>query len=113
VSAEVSVVSGVDAIEVKAIERIWVCGYWVGARGGSECPAKLFRQGRAQIHQVPGNRVPEDQPGRVQKVTSCRQVQELATSATAISVVTNDRMADRRDVHPDLVRAPGMKVRPQ
>jgi hypothetical protein len=113
VSAEVSVVSGVDAIEVKAIEWIWVCGYWAGARGGSECPAKLFRQRRSQINQLPGDRVAEDQPSRVQEVTSCRQVHQLATSATAISVVTNDRMADRRDVHPDLMRAPGMKVRPQ
>jgi hypothetical protein len=42
--------------------------------------------------------VAEDQPGRVQEVTSWRQVQQLATSATAVSVVTNDRMADRRDV---------------
>jgi len=106
-------VSGVDAVEAKAIEWVWVCGAWVGAGGDSESPAKLFRQRRAQIHQIPGDRVPENQPGRVQEMTSRRESQQLATSATAVSVVTNDRMADRRDVHSDLVRAPGVKVRPQ
>src|SRR5690348_15733608 len=55
----------------------------------------------------------KQQPRGVQEVSTRGQLHEPAPSAPTIRVVADDRMSDRREVHANLMRAPGMEVRPQ
>src|SRR5215213_9628673 len=47
----------------------------------------------------------KDQPRRVQEMTTRRKPHQLATTATAVSIVSNDRMPDRGEMYSDLMRA--------
>jgi hypothetical protein len=54
--------------------------------------------------------VTESEPGSVKKVSPRGQRYDLPSSAATVGVVANYWMADRRQVDPDLMRAPGVQV---
>ena len=74
---------------------------------------EVVRQRRAKFHVLAGDRMVELKPCRVQEVPLWRKHRQAPPTAAAVRVVTNNRVADRSEVHPDLVRSPGEKVRPQ
>ena len=69
--------------------------------------------GDAKLHRFPGHRMPEAQPRRMQEMSPRRERNQPPAAASAVGVVADDRMADRREMHADLMRAPGVQVRPQ
>ena len=105
--------SGRVSIEVKMDQGIGVERWSVGTGGNRQSLAKLFRQRRPEIDRGIRNRMPKDEPGRMQKVPARWKSDQLASSSTAVGVVADDRMADRRQVHPDLMCASRMEMRPQ
>src|SRR6185437_244313 len=110
---ESSTGSGIDAVEAKEVQRVRVGDRDVGTGGGHERSVQILRQRRAKVDRVPSDRVAKHQPRRVQEVTARWQPHQPASPAPAVGVVAHDRMADRSEVHPDLVRAPGVQMRPR
>ena len=55
----------------------------------------------------------EDQPRRMQEMSTRSESHQLAPPAPAVRIVTNDRMPDRREMYPDLMCAPRKEMRPQ
>ena len=62
---------------------------------------------------MPGHRMPKPQPRRVQKVSPRRERDQPPSAPATVRVVAGDRMADRREVHANLMRSPGVQVRAQ
>ena len=105
--------SGRVSIEVKVNEGIGIGRWSVRTGGNRQSFAELFRQRRPEFDRGTRDRVPKDEPGRMQKVPARRKSDQLASPSTAVGVVADDRMSDRRQVHPDLMCASRMEMRPQ
>ena len=74
---------------------------------------QIVWQRRAEFHVLARNRMVELKPCRVQEVPFWRKHRQASPAAAAVRVVTDNRVADRCEMHPDLVRSPSKKVRPQ
>src|SRR3954468_7087047 len=82
---------------------VWPSGDWLPS-GGGKCMTELDGWFGLATHQFPAERMPKHQ---------CRSVKKLAIQAdpppgcrASVLRVSNHRVADRREMGPDLVRAP-------
>ena len=108
--------SGIDAVEAKEVERVGNRSFSDGdiwTSGDDERAVQLLRQRRAEIDRFSSHRMTEDQPRRMQKVSTQREPHQLAASASAVSIITDDRMPDRGEVYSDLMRASRKEVSPK
>jgi hypothetical protein len=75
---------------------------------GSSCPlqrrAEFAREFGGELHSLPGCRVIECKPGRMQELAL-----EAVPAARAVLGIAGDRVADGGEVDPDLMRAPGLE----
>ncbi|MFL5489412.1 MAG: hypothetical protein ACJ8AJ_13120, partial [Gemmatimonadaceae bacterium] len=98
-------------IKTKRGQGIHMLGQGVLAGHRYEGVAKVAGQRRPEIKRLACHRVTEREPGRVEEVSFGRKSGHTTSSASAISVVANDRMADRREMNADLVSPSGMEMR--
>src|SRR5215213_8984314 len=85
---------------------VWPSGDWLPS-GGVKCMTELDGWFGLATHPFPGERMPKHQFRSMEKLPF--QADPAAACAASVLRVANDRMADRRKVGADLVRAPRLE----
>src|SRR5690606_17116875 len=100
------------AIKAERIEWVGiVVQFWRFTHCG-EGTLQVIRKRRPKIQRFSSHTMEEPEPGCMQEMTFLWQVGEPAPSASTIGIIAHDWMSDRCEMHTNLMRAPGMQMRP-
>lgn len=105
--------SGGDIVEAKGRQRIRVGVQLVGLTNCGDGAVQIIRQRGTKIQLLARNRMVELKPCCVQEMPFRCQSRQPPPTTSTIRVVTNNRVANRGEMHPDLVCPSRMQMRAQ
>jgi hypothetical protein len=102
-----------EIVETKSRQGISVSVQFGRLAKSSERSVEIIRQWRAKIQLLARNRVVELKPCRMQEVAPGRKRREPPPTTTTVHVIPHNRVTDRREMDPYLVRSSGVEMGPE